>query len=138
MAELKTKPTEINIEDFLATVHDEAKRKDSFAIHQLMQEVSGDQGQMWGGAIAGYGHYHYKYESGRENDWFQIGFSPRKQNISLYFMGGFSQFTTLLHQLGKHKTSKGCLYINKLADVDVAVLKQLMQESIKALLENKQ
>lgn len=135
MAELKTKKTAKSVTDFLNVVEPESKRKDAFELHGLMQEVTGDQGSIWGDSIVGYGHYHYKYESGRENDWFLCGFSPRKTKHSVYIMAGFERFNEILSRLGKHKTSKGCLYINKLADIDMAVLKELVEASTKNLQE---
>lgn len=137
MAELKTKPNDESIEDFLSSLPDEKKRNDSFKIHELMQEITGDSGKMWGGSIVGYGSYHYKYKSGREGDWFLTGFSPRKQNLSLYIMTGFEKYEELLSDLGKFKTSKGCLYIKKLEDVNIDVLYKLISSSVDFLKSKK-
>lgn len=132
MAENKTKETNANVHAFLETIEHEGKRKDGFEILEMMKTITGEQPKMWGSSIIGFGNQHYKYESGREGDWFKCGFSPRKTKISLYLMGcDISQTNNLLEKLGKHKTGKGCLYINKLADVDKDVLKELVKESYK-------
>lgn len=130
MAELKTKQNEQSVTDFLQTVPDERKRNDSFAILELMKEVTGKEPKMWGDSIIGFGNYHYKYSTGREGDWFMTGFSPRKQNLTLYIMSGFDDYDALMKKLGKYKTGKACLYINKLEDVDVAVVKELIRKSV--------
>jgi len=130
LAELKTKENEGDVKAFLNGVTDERKRQDSFAILQLMQAVTQTEPKMWGDSIVGFGHYHYKYESGREGDWFLTGFSPRKQNLTLYIMAGFDHYDELMARLGKHKTGKSCLYINKLADIDTAVLQELIAQSV--------
>ena len=103
----------------------------SFKILKILEEVTGENAQMWGDSIVGFGSYHYKYESGREGDWFVTGFSPRKQNLTLYIMSGFDEYDQLLSKLGKHTTGKACLYIKKIEDVDVDVLKELVQKSVK-------
>lgn len=128
MAELKTKLNDASVTDFLNGIKDEGKRADSFEILKMMQQVSKQEPKMWGSSIVGFGNIHLKYESGRELDWFLIGFSPRKQNLTLYGMGDWMQ-TELLKKLGKCKAGKGCLYINKLADVDVKVLKELLKRA---------
>lgn len=130
MAELKTKENEGDVVAFLNGVADDRKRQDSFAVLALMQEVTQMEPKMWGASIVGFGQYHYKYESGREGDWFLTGFSPRKQNLTLYIMAGFDGYDELMAKLGKHKTGKSCLYINKLADVDTAVLRELVTQSV--------
>ena len=130
MAEPKTKKTAASVKDFLNSVPDERKRKDSFAILKLMQEVTGAKPAMWGPSIVGFGSYHYKYASGREADWPLAGFSPRKQNLTLYIMAGFDGYGELLGKLGKHKTGKVCVYINRLEDVDLATLKELVRRSV--------
>ncbi len=132
MAELKTKLNDANVTDFLNQIVDDEKRADSFEILKLMQQVTKQEPKMWGSSIIGFGHVHYIYESGREGDWFVTGFSPRKQNLTLYVMGSFNPHADLLEKLGKHKTGVGCLYINKLKDVDVKVLKELIKQSVKA------
>ncbi|MBI4032238.1 DUF1801 domain-containing protein [Candidatus Berkelbacteria bacterium] len=135
MAELKTKKNDASVEEFLNSVEPEQKRADAKTIEKLMRKVSGEKPKMWGSAIVGYGTYHYTYASGREGDWMKIAFSPRKQNLTLYLMPGyqFESMKELLGKLGKHKLGKGCLYITKLADVDLKVLEQLMRESLKLL-----
>jgi len=119
--DVKTKVNDASVTDFLNSVTDEQKRKDSLAILKIMKQMTKEEPKMWGASIVGFGSYHYKGASGREGDWMQIGFSPRKQNLTLYLMGGFNAHTDLLKKLGKHKTSVGCLYIKKLEDVDVDV-----------------
>jgi len=130
MAELKTKRNQGNVESFLDSVANEKRRQDSFAILELMKQVTGKKPEMWGDSIVGFGSYHYKYASGREGDWFLVGFSPRAQNLTLYIMAGFDGYETLLVKLGKHTTGKSCLYIKKLEDVDVEVLKDLVRQSV--------
>ena len=130
MTELKTKRNDASVEDFLSSIEHEQKRQDAFTISALMQEVTGSEPQMWGTSIIGFGSYHYKYASGREGDFMLVGFSPRKQNLTLYIMPGFEHYDELLNKLGKHKIGKSCLYINKLADVDQDVLRQLVKHSV--------
>lgn len=129
-AELKTKKTEASVADFLNSIADEARRADCLAVVELMKKATKAEPKMWGTSIVGFGHYHYKYASGRENDWFQIGFSPRKQDLTLYFCDGLHLHTEALAQLGKHKSSVSCLYVKRLADLDLKVLKQMMQNSV--------
>jgi len=130
MAELKTKLNDQSVVDFLNRVPEEKKRRDSFTILQLMQEVTGEEPKMWGDSIVGFGSIHYKSASGREGDWMVTAFSPRKQNLTLYLMSGFDRHADLMKKLGKFKTGKGCLYINKIEDVDLAVLKELVTASV--------
>lgn len=132
MADLKTIPTRVSVDKFLRGIKDEKKRADCYQIMELMEKATKCRARMWGTSIVGFGDHHYVYESGREGDWFLTGFSPRKQNLTLYMVGGFHQFEDLMAQLGKHSTGKGCLYINKLEDVDVKVLKKLIAKSVKA------
>ena len=131
MAEIQTKVNDASIEDFLNKVEDEQKRKDCFEIVKIMKQVTNEEPKMWGPAIIGFGSYHYKYESGREGDTMQIGFSPRKQNLTLYIGLGGDTENPLLKKLGKHTTGKGCLYIKELADIDKEVLQDLITESFK-------
>lgn len=126
MAELKTKPTGVAAEEFLNTLSDEKRRSDSFTVLEMMKSVTGTKPRMWGESIIGFGDLHYKYASGREGDWFQIGFSPRKQNLTLYLSYSLENLKPLLDRLGKYKTGKGCLYINKLSDIDQSVLRTLI------------
>jgi len=132
MAELKTKVNDASVSTFLNNIEDEEKRADSFEILKIMKQVTRKEPKMWGASIIGFGDIHYKYESGREGDWFITGFSPRKQNLTLYVMGSYNPHTELLKKLGKHKTGVGCLYIKKLKDVDAKVLKELIEKSVKA------
>ncbi|KXK52359.1 MAG: DUF1801 domain-containing protein [Anaerolineae bacterium] len=129
MAEIKTKPTVESVHAFLESVANERKRADAFAILDLMQEITGEQPVMWGSSIVGFGTYHYQYASGREGDWMRTGFSPRAQSLTLYIMAGFDEYDTLLGKLGKYKIGKSCLYINKLADIDMDVLRELVRRS---------
>jgi hypothetical protein len=130
MAELKTKKTELSVEAFLNTVADEQKRKDAFALLTMMEKNTKSKAKMWGGAIVGFGETVLKYESGRELDWFIMGFSPRKQNFALYISNAVSNNEVLLKKLGKYKTGKGCLYINKLEEVDTGVLKEIIKNGL--------
>jgi hypothetical protein len=128
VAENKTQENDQSVQAFLEGVEDERKRADSLALVQLLQEVTGEPPRMWGSAIVGFGKYHYRYDSGREGDSMMVGFSPRKQNLTLY-VSDLDKLDELLNRLGKHKTGKGCLYINRLADVDTSVLRELVQHS---------
>jgi hypothetical protein len=130
MAELKTKLTDASVEAFLNTLEDESKRKDAQTILQMMQDVTGEAPRMWGNSIVGFGSYRYKYASGKEGDWMLTGFSPRKQNLTLYIMSGFEINADIMSRLGKHTTGKGCLYIKKLKDVDPTVLRELITKSV--------
>jgi len=130
MAELKTKKTELSVEAFIKKVPEPQKQKDAFTILALMEKATKAKGKMWGSAIIGFGDQRLKYESGRELDWFVMGFSPRKQNLVLYVSGAVSKRPGLLKKLGKHKTGKGCLYINKLEEVDMAVLKEIIKNGL--------
>ena len=131
MAELKTQRTEDSVQAFLDGVPDEKKRADSQALLELMRDVTGEEPAMWGPSIVGFGSYRYKYASGREGEWPLVGFSPRKRNLTLYIMSGFDEYDALLDDLGKYKTGKACLYINRLEDVDPAVLRELISQSVK-------
>lgn len=131
MAELKTRKTTQSVAAFLSAIEDPARRADCKAIARMMRDATGSRAAMWGAAIVGYGNYDYKYESGREGSWFLTGFSPRKQAISVYIMPGFKRFDRLMSQLGKYKTGKSCLYIKSLADVDSAILRELIELSVK-------
>ena len=133
MAELKTKVNKASVTRFLNTVEDVGKRKDSFEILKMMKQITKEEPKMWGDSIVGFGSYHYVYESGREGDSAVIGFSPRKQNITLYITNGFAQYQGLMKKLGKYSTGKVCLYIKKLGDVDKTVLKELITQSTKAV-----
>lgn len=130
MSTIKTLANDNIVEDFINSVEDDTKRQDSFRLLELYRELTGEEPKMWGDSIIGFGQFHYKSERSRqEGDWPLSGFSPRKQNLTLYFMLGFDTKSELLDQLGKHKISKGCLYLNKLDDVDINVLKKLIKQS---------
>ena len=131
MAELKTQVTKASVDKFLAGIKDEKKREDCYQILKIMKKATKAEPKMWGPSIIGFGDYHYKYASGRENDWFVAGFSPRVQNLTLYMMGGLDR--ELLKKLGKYKTGKGCLYISKIEDIDTKVLRELITKSVKNL-----
>ena len=132
LAEIKTKETEASVADFINAIPDEQKRKDSFAILEMMQKATKDEPKMWGASIIGFGNIRYKSErSGREVDWMKIGFSPRKANLTLYIGMGGEDHSQALEKLGKHKRGKGCLYINKLTDVDIKVLKGMIDVAAK-------
>lgn len=130
MAEAKTKVSEASVKAFLATV-DAPKRADCEKVLALMEKATKAPAKMWGGAIVGFGQYTYQYASGRTGDWPLVGFSPRKQNLVLYIMPGFTEYEALMAKLGKYKTGKSCLYLNSLADVDVKVLEKLVAASVK-------
>ena len=133
MAELKTKPTKDSVKDFIAKVSDDKRRKDCQVVAKLMSEVTGAKPELWSTNIVGFGRYRYKYASGREGEWMLTGFSPRKTDLTLYLMGGLQSSPELLQRLGKHKTGKGCLYIKKLEDVNLAVLRELVEKSVAEL-----
>ena len=136
MAELKTKPTRSSVSAFLRAVGDDRMRQDCLTVLDIMKKATGTKPRMWGSTIVGFGSYHYKYDSGREGDWFLTGFSPRKQALTLYIMGGFPRHHELMRKLGKHKTGSSCLYVRKLADLDLRVLKQLILQSVRHLKES--
>ncbi len=129
-AELKTKETISNVEDFINKIEDEQKREDSREIAALMEKATGEKPKMWGDAIIGFGNRQLKYESGRELDWMKIGFSPRKANLTLYLTNGDLMNAGLLAKLGKHKLGKGCLYFKRLSDIDKTVLENLIKDSV--------
>lgn len=130
MADLKTKITDEKVEKFLEGIEDDKKRQDSYKILSIMKDVTKLEPKMWGATMVGFGSYHYKYESGREGDWFVTGFSPRKQALTLYIMAGFSNYDDLMAKLGKYKTGKSCLYIKKIEDINEEVLRELIKQSV--------
>ncbi len=130
MAELKTKKNDASVEKFLDSVKEEQQKKDAFTILEMLKQVTKEEPKMWGSGIVGFGDYRYKYASGREGDWFITGFSPRKQNMTVYFFGGFEPLKEYMKKLGKFKTGVGCLYFNKLADIDAKVLKEMLKTSV--------
>ena len=131
VAEIKTKQTESSVDDFISKVENEQKRKDSYALLNLMEKASNEKPKMWGSSIIGFGNKRYKSPaSGREVDWFKIGFSPRKANLTVYLID-LQQHAGALKKLGKHKTGGGCIYINKLSDIDIKVLEKMIHEALK-------
>jgi hypothetical protein len=131
MAELKTKVTNASVSDFIAKIPDEDRRQDCLTVVDIMKRASKAEPRMWGPSIVGFGDYRYKYPNGREADWFPIGFSPRKDNLTLYLVGGVEPHAALLAKLGKHKTGKGCLYLKRLSDVDTTILRQVIEAALK-------
>ncbi len=132
LAEIKTKPTAASVEDFINALESEQKRKDSFVLLKMMQKASGEEPVLWSNSIIGFGHKRYKSPTtGREVDWLVIGFAPRKTNLSLYLHVGIQEHASALEKFGKHKAGVGCLYINKLDDIDLKVLKVLIATSLK-------
>ncbi|MFC1797167.1 DUF1801 domain-containing protein [Pseudomonadota bacterium] len=130
MAKNKTNPNSSPVEEFINAVDNEQKRKDSWDMIALMKKITGSEPKMWGSSLVGFGSYHYKYESGREGDFFLTGFSPRKTAFTVYIMPGFSEYTDLMEQLGPYKTGKSCLYIKNLDVVDRAILEQIIGKSV--------
>jgi len=133
MAELKTKPTKESVTEFLNKIPDPERRADCFAVAKMMEEITGEKPTMWGPSIVGFGSYHYKYASGREGDWPKAAFSPRKKDLTLYLMMGYTKHTELIEKLGKHSGGKSCLYIKRLSDIHVPTLKKLIKVSMKDL-----
>ena len=133
MSDLKTQPTEEPVLEFLGRLPDEARRRDCLTVLDLMRKATKAEPVMWGSSIVGFGRYRYKYESGREGEWPVIGFSPRKNDLTLHIMPGFERYGELLARLGKHKAGKSCRYLKKLTDVDLTVLRALIAESVKAM-----
>jgi len=132
MPENKTQKNAASVEGFIASVPDEKKQADARALVEIFREITKAEPKMWGTAIIGFGDSHYKYESGREADWFLAGFSPRKQALTLYLVGGYEQYPDILKTLGKYKNGKACLYINKLEDVHLPTLKKLIRTTVKS------
>ena len=130
MSDMKTKPTEASVDAFIDAIDDERKRDDARAVAAMMADITGAPATMWGSSIVGFGTYHYRYASGREGDFMEVGFAPRKRALTLYIMAGFSAYEELLAKLGKHTTGKSCLYVKRLADVDLAVLRELIERSV--------
>jgi hypothetical protein len=131
----KTQPTVESVEEYLLTIDDEQKRQDAFKVKEIIERLSGEPAQMWGNAIIGCGTYHYKYDSGREGDFMRVGFAPRKANLVLYIMSGFSEYDALMEKLGKHKTGKSCLYVKRLSDIDESVLEEIITRSLAYMAE---
>jgi hypothetical protein len=130
MSTNKTQPTQIDPRDFIESVEHPVRRQDALTLLDRMTRITGEEPKMWGPSIIGFGRYHYKYESGREGDFMRTGFSPRKANLVVYIMPGYTDFSPILVRLGKHKLGKSCLYLNKLADVDLDVLEELIRAGL--------
>ncbi len=130
MSDLKTRPTASSVDAFIDDLDDEHKRADCRNLACMMAEITGASGVMWGSSIVGFGSYHYRYASGREGDFFETGFSPRKRALTLYVMAGFSAYGDLLERLGKYSVGKSCLYVKRLADVDLDVLREMLTQSV--------
>lgn len=137
MTENKTQATTASVDDYIAAIADELKRKDTQTLLDLLKKITGDTPVLWGDGIIGFGSYHYQYESGREGDMPLIGFSPRKREFALYIMSGFEQLKAHLNKLGKHKAGKSCLYIKRLSDININALSELMKESV-AIIKSEQ
>lgn len=135
MSENKTQPNEQSVVQFLTAVTPEQKRQDAFTLLEMMERLSGYKATMWGPSIIGFGSYHYRYDSGREGDFMRIGFSPRKANLALYIIAGVASHQDILDQLGKHRTGKSCLYVNKLSDIRLPVLEQLIVKALAHMAE---
>ena len=133
MAEPKTKPTGASVEKFINLISDQTRRADCFTVAKMMEEITGEKPVMWGPSIVGFGSYRYKYASGHEGDWPIAAFSPRKQDLTIYILPSIASFSDLMQQLGKHRSSKSCLYIKRLSDVHVPTLKKLIKASVKDL-----
>lgn len=133
MSELKTRPTRASVARFIGSIEDERQRKDAKRIDQIMRSVTGSNPVLWGSSLVGYGRYDYRYASGREGSWFLTGFSPRKRNLVIYVMSGFSTEPALMRRLGRHKTGRSCLYLRKLDDVDLDVLTELVRRSVEKI-----
>lgn len=131
MAENKTQPTDQSVKSFIDALEDEQKIADSYSLLELMKDVTGCDPKMWGPSIIGFDQYHYKYESGREGDFLKVGFSPRKREFSIYLMCNLEKNAALLNKLGKHRTGKSCLYVKRLEDIDLDVLRELAEESVR-------
>ena len=130
MAEAKTRPTAVSVDDFLDQVADPQRREDAKQVRALMERLSGEPATMWGAGIVGFGSYHYRYDSGREGDMCRVGFSPRARELVLYIIDGFPRHQALMDRLGKYRTGQSCLYVKRLADVDESVLEALIAESL--------
>ena len=133
MSNLKTTRNDGDVRAYLESVANKQRRQDALTMLELMREITGEEAEMWGESIVGFGSYRYRYASGRQGDWFLTGFAPRKQALTLYIMPGFERYEALLAKLGKHKIGKSCLYISKLADVDEDVLKEIITASVEQM-----
>ncbi|MFC5624719.1 DUF1801 domain-containing protein [Algoriphagus winogradskyi] len=138
MSELKTQPTNASVEDFLNAIEHPTRNDDGFKLLQIFKEETGKDAVMWGPSIVGFGSYSYQYSSGKVMDWFPVGYSPRKQSIAIYIMLEWTILEPFLSKLGKHKKSKGCLYINKMSDVDEEIFREMIRTSINLVYHNNQ
>lgn len=134
--QLKTSQNEASIEAFLASIENNQRREDAKELLALFDRITGMKAKMWGSSIIGYGRYEYRYESGREGEYFMVGFSPRKANSTVYIMPGYQDLSDMLNRLGKHKTGKSCLYINKLSDIDLKVLEEIIRFGLEYMKAN--
>jgi len=135
MSEIKTRLNDKDLDEFLNSIENRKRSEDTNKIIDIMKKVTSHEPKMWGDSIIGFDTYHYKYKTGREGDWLAIGVAPRKQNISLYLMNGFNEYEDLLSKLGKHKVGKACLYINKIEDINIKILEELIAKSYKSVKE---
>jgi hypothetical protein len=133
MAEAKARPTQASVAAFLAAIPDEERRRDGRAVARLMKEVTGAKPVLWGTSIVGFGTYRCRYANGSESEWPVTGFSPRRSDLTVYIMPGFDRYAGLLAKLGRHRTGKSCLYLKRLADVDMAVLREIVARSVAAM-----
>ena len=136
MTELKTRATDRDVTAFLNEIQEADKRKDCFALADLMQRITGDKPQIWGEGMIGFGRYTYRYASGQTGEWLKTGFAPRKQNITIYIMAYLDNFPEIMQRLGKVKTGKSCIYIKRLSDIDMRVLEELIRQSLKSLMSD--
>ncbi|MEM6829238.1 MAG: DUF1801 domain-containing protein [Bacteroidota bacterium] len=133
MSGLKTKPTEQNVEAYINQIEPDWKRDDCRTLLSLLKRITGENPVMWGDSVVGFGSYHYKYKTGTEGDWYLTGFSPRKQNMTVYILAGFDGCEDLLNKIGKHKKSTGCLYFKRLSDINIDILEDLVIRSVDTL-----
>jgi hypothetical protein len=133
MAKPKTKVSSASVAAFLNAIEDPERRRDAKKVAAMMREATGSPAKMWGASTIGFGSYHYKYASGREGEWMLIGLSPRKQSLTLYIIAGFKELHALMAELGSHKTGRSCLYIKRLADIDLKVLESLIERSVRQM-----
>lgn len=131
----KTTATDLSPNVLIDNLDDSERKQDARNLLTMMEKITGEKPVMWGNSIIGFGTYHYKYASGREGDWFKVGFSPRKNEFSVYIMSGFDKYPDLMSRLGKYKTGKSCLYLKKLSDIDEAVLRELIRESVQYIVK---
>jgi len=136
MYELKTKINDKNVLDFLNNVENKRRKDDALVVLEIMSRLTKEEAKMWGDSIIGFGTYKYSNSTGKEFEWMKIGFSPRKQSLTLYIMNGYEHYEELLQRLGKHKLGKSCLYINKLDDIDLSVLEELISHSYDYVTKN--